>query len=279
MKNIYEIFRINAFTPSLDAHLGGNPAGVVLNADHLSKKEKLAIAKEIGFSETAFVSDSNIADFKLEFFTPTKQISDCGHATVAAFSVLATKFPDLRETSKEILGGKVRNVFIEKSGVFMEQPFPEIEAIRNDSVLSELFNESEAVFDPADFWIARSDNSFLMIELNSEEVLNSIDPNFEKIKEYSLQNDLVGLYLFVSGATDTESVSTRMFAPAYGIPEESATGVAAAHLTASLFLRSKDEIFTIKQGFHMKKPRPSVLNVSLLKEEEMARVGGLSSDF
>ena len=40
----------------VDGKTGGNPAGVVLDADDLSPKQKLEIASKIGLSETAFVS-------------------------------------------------------------------------------------------------------------------------------------------------------------------------------------------------------------------------------
>ena len=76
---------LNAFA---DNGKGGNPAGVVLNADGLSNDNKIEIAKKVGLSETAFVSKSKTEDFKLDFFTPTKQIAHCGHATVATFSYL-----------------------------------------------------------------------------------------------------------------------------------------------------------------------------------------------
>ncbi len=36
--------------------IGGNPAGVVLDADELNENEMLRIAANIGLSETAFVS-------------------------------------------------------------------------------------------------------------------------------------------------------------------------------------------------------------------------------
>ena len=62
-----EIQIINAFT---DGESGGNPAGVVLDADKISVRHKLKIAAKVGLSETAFVSSSKSADFKLEFFTP-----------------------------------------------------------------------------------------------------------------------------------------------------------------------------------------------------------------
>ncbi len=55
---------INAF---VDNGVGGNPAGVVLDADELNAQQKLSIASIVGISETAFVSSSNSAAFKLEF--------------------------------------------------------------------------------------------------------------------------------------------------------------------------------------------------------------------
>lgn len=63
-----EVRIVNAFT---DGAAGGNPAGVVLDADALSTAQKQAIAARVGLSETAFVSASEVAPFKLEFFTPT----------------------------------------------------------------------------------------------------------------------------------------------------------------------------------------------------------------
>ncbi len=82
--------RIEAHTvlSFIDGDTGGNPAGVVVDADALTGTQKLAVAQAMGLSETAFVSRSASATFKLEFFTPTRQIAHCGHATVATFSLL-----------------------------------------------------------------------------------------------------------------------------------------------------------------------------------------------
>jgi len=77
---------VNAF---IDGDVGGNLAGVVLDADNLSSEQKLQVAKLVGLSETAFISQSSIATVKLEFFTPERQIPHCGHATIAVFSRLS----------------------------------------------------------------------------------------------------------------------------------------------------------------------------------------------
>ena len=109
---------INAF--SINGK-GGNPAGVVFDADNMSTQQKQAIATKAGFPETAFVSASKLADFKLEFFTPTKQIAHCGHATIATFSYLKSigKIP-ADHSSKETIDGN-RSILFKNGLAFMEQ--------------------------------------------------------------------------------------------------------------------------------------------------------------
>ncbi len=78
-------YHVNAFTADSRA---GNPAGVVLDADRLSEPEMLAIAKQVGFSETASISESEVATKKLRFFTPTEEVDLCGHATIASWLLM-----------------------------------------------------------------------------------------------------------------------------------------------------------------------------------------------
>lgn len=52
-------YTLNAFAAN---KYGGNPAGVVLNADDLSDSQMKKIASKIGYSETAFVMKSKEAD-------------------------------------------------------------------------------------------------------------------------------------------------------------------------------------------------------------------------
>ena len=60
----------------------GNPAGVVLNGEDYSDEEMQLIAKKIGFNETAFLVPSNIADYRIRYFTPGHEMNLCGHATM-----------------------------------------------------------------------------------------------------------------------------------------------------------------------------------------------------
>jgi PhzF family phenazine biosynthesis protein len=70
---------------------GGNPAGVVLNAEALSVNQMKEIARTLGYSETAFVSPDENANFQIRYFTPNEEVDLCGHATIAVFSLLSQK--------------------------------------------------------------------------------------------------------------------------------------------------------------------------------------------
>ncbi len=72
---------------------GGNPAGVVLGAGDLSNAEMLAIAAEVGYSETAFVLSQASAPRRatLRYFSPGAEVPFCGHATIATAVALAER--------------------------------------------------------------------------------------------------------------------------------------------------------------------------------------------
>lgn len=116
----------------IDGDSGGNLAGVVLDANGLNHQQKQAVAQAVGLSETAFVSRSTIADFKLDFFTPQRQIAHCGHATIASFNVLQQlgRVP-APATSKETIDG-IRAVNIEGSEAFMQQCAPTYQSVVPD---------------------------------------------------------------------------------------------------------------------------------------------------
>jgi PhzF family phenazine biosynthesis protein len=78
-----EVLRYAAFSAD---PAGGNPAGVVLDAAALSDAEMLAIAAELGYSESAFVDGDDI-----RFFSPLAEVPFCGHATVATAVALAER--------------------------------------------------------------------------------------------------------------------------------------------------------------------------------------------
>ncbi len=270
MKTI-EVLIINAF---VDGDEGGNPAGVVIDAERLSQDEKLKIAAQVGVSETAFVSPSDAADFKLEFFPPTKQIADCGHATVATFSYLAQqRIVTKPHTSKETIDGR-REIYLKDNLVFMEQAAPKYKSLVETSVtlgdiLSSLGISEDDLSKDAEPLIVNTGVNYLVVALKGENEMRKIEPNFEAIEKISRELDLIGYYVFSPDTQNTgRDAGARMFAPFYGIEEEAATGMGAGTLAAYLFdhFGLKKEKLVIEQGFYMNPPSPSEIRAEIETE-------------
>lgn len=264
---------INAF---VDGDRGGNPAGVVFDAEGLTQENKQLIAAQVGVSETVFVSPSIHADFKLEFFTPNRQIADCGHATIATFSYLMQQGSITgNQSSKEILGG-VREILFRGDMAFMEQTAPvytlpkhtpaQIPASRIMDSLGLTIADLIPGLEPI---VVNTGVNCLVVPLPKEELLTQIVPDFPEIESVSRELDLIEYYVF-SPETRTldRDAGTRMFAPLYGIPEESATGMAAGPLACYLYdyLDVKKSQIIIEQGCLMTPPSPSELIVELIIE-------------
>ena len=74
------LYQIDAFTDRL---FGGNPAAVVPLEDWLPEAQMQAIASENNLSETAFFVPEG-KDYRIRWFTPTREAVLCGHATLAS---------------------------------------------------------------------------------------------------------------------------------------------------------------------------------------------------
>ena len=270
VETMIEIKIINSFSI---AGTGGNPAGVVLNADQLTTVQKQKIAREARLSETAFVSKSTIADFKLEFFTPTKQIAHCGHATIATFSYLKS-LNKIRSnsSSKETIDG-TRKIYFKGDEAFMEQQGatftspPDVQEILRSTGLS----ESDIISDLPPI-VGNTGNSFLLIGVTDQKKLSEIKPDFNEISNITEVLNCVGYYVFALTANGFD-VQTRMFAPGYGINEESATGMAAGPLACLLFESGtiQRNSLVIGQGKFMNPASASRISVNLEIEQNKVK--------
>ncbi|WP_127578997.1 PhzF family phenazine biosynthesis protein [Paenibacillus koleovorans] len=69
----------------------GNPAGLVLDGEAFTEAEMLDIAAQVGFNETSFLVRSEVADWRIRYFTPGHEMNLCGHATMATIYALKTR--------------------------------------------------------------------------------------------------------------------------------------------------------------------------------------------
>lgn len=259
----------------IDGPTGGNPAGVVLDADGLTTAQKLAVARRVGLSETAFVSASASATARLEFFTPSRQIAHCGHATIAAFSVLRQlgRIGDGAH-SKETIDGH-RAVVVDGARAFMEQRAPAytripVQSVLGAQVLASLGLATTDLRDGADPWVVNTGNGFLLVPLAEERTVAGLRPDAAQVEAVSDALDLVGYYAFSTTTRQPgRHAGARMFAPRFGIAEEAGTGMAAGPLACFLHdhLGIAEHRLRIEQGWLMPSPSPSIIEVALEVEE------------
>lgn len=250
-----KVYRLSSFTDKID---GGNPAGVVLNADNLKEGEMKYIAKEVGYSETAFVSKSDKADFKVRFFTPVEEVDLCGHATIATFSLLTKKeIIKPGEYTQETKAGLLGIETNEKEEVMMDQNIPYFGEYLDKKIITKALNISEE-----DFYveypvqIVSTGLRDIIVPIKSFDKMNFLIPNYDEIAKICVENESAGFHIFNLERNDFQA-SCRNFAPHLGIKEESATGTASGAL-ASYFVEhgvyKANEKMVFEQGYKMKKP-------------------------
>ncbi len=133
-----KVYVVNSFAKTVD---GGNAAGVVLDTKGLIEDDMKKIAKIIGHSETAFVSNSEVADFKVEFFTPEEEVDICGHATIATFHTLAEQgriHPN--KYTQETKAGVLKVEVMKDHTIMMSQNLPQFLEVVNKEEIADSLN-------------------------------------------------------------------------------------------------------------------------------------------
>lgn len=260
-----EILRIAAFTDTPD---GGNPAGVVLDASELSDERMLAIATEVGYSETAFLLPRNGGgEFDVRYFSPLAEVPFCGHATIGAAVALAE-----RDGPGELLlhtrAGEVRvrtQMDAGRSLATLTSVPAHIEAVDDGDVddalrlLGWTRSDLDRALPPR---IAFAGARHLVLAAATRERLARLDYDFEGLKACMLALDLTTVQLVWR---ESELVfHARDPFPVGGVVEDPATGAAAAAFGAylrDLGLVTPPARVEIHQGHDMDRPSHLLVDV------------------
>jgi PhzF family phenazine biosynthesis protein len=195
---------VDAFTDRLFA---GNPAAVVLPPAPLPAALMQSIAAENNLAETAFAVPE--ADgFHLRWFTPTVEVDLCGHATLATSFVLSLNGhpgPHRFRTrsgplTAEPIGARITLDFPARD--YREIPAP-------PGLADALGATPLAVLQSAD----------LIAVLNAPETVARLRPNIAKIRALP-----GGACIVTAAGGHNADITSRYFAPAYGIDEDPVTG-------------------------------------------------------
>lgn len=244
-----EVYVISAFCKD---GRGGNKAGAVLDSRGLRSGEMQVVAKALGYSETAFLLESNAADFRIRYFTPTEEVPLCGHATIAVFSLLHALGTLDRDAYVIETEAGMLHIRIGKDGmVFMEQHRP----VFGETLPPELFSgclEDRFLDAALPIQIVSTGLKDIMLPVDSRDHLERLNPDFANIARLCRDRDVVGIHAFaLTGGAETTAIC-RNFAPRYGINEESATGTSCCALACYLFRQHKRQTqYRFEQGFSL----------------------------
>jgi len=292
MKKRYRLYQIDAFTKEL---FGGNPAGVVANADGLTEQQMQKIARELNNSETAFilspVDDSH--NVWVRFFTPTAEVPICGHATVSAHYVRALEnnydtCTVVQKTGAGILPVEIikengdYKIIMTQGKIEFEEPFyddikKQIAAALNIKISD--YDERCAV------QVVSTGHSKVMVGIKSRTMLDSLKPDMTALAQISKLIKCNGFFVFTFDSEEPGILTKgRMFAPAIGINEDPVTGNAngplGAYIVKHKLAPNDGQLFAFKgkQGEAINRPGTVEVSVEIDNGEPVkVKIGGFAN--
>lgn len=221
MNNKFKIYQVDAFTGQA---FKGNPAAVCILEEDISDELMQSIAKEMNLSETAFVKpleNKNIRDcslFSLRWFTPEVEVDLCGHGTLATSKILFDEFniktDEIRYETKSgiLISGK------ENDKITLDFPIDNFENFElSEDILNAMGIKSYVKA------IIGENSRKLVIEVNSEEEVINLKPNFDKLMLLNFNTDVKGIGVTCRGSQKYDFIS-RYFNPWAGVNEDPVTG-------------------------------------------------------
>ncbi|MDE0060875.1 MAG: PhzF family phenazine biosynthesis protein [Defluviicoccus sp.] len=247
--------------------LAGNQLAVVRGCARLDQAEMQAIAREMNFSETAFVVDERHGEASVRIFTTDRELPFAGHPTLGTAWVLAR---DRDSYVLDLAAGRVRVAFGADGIVWMEPPEVALGEAADPERVAALLGLAAAELDdryPSRF--ATVGPWFLLAGVKTLEALRRIAVDPVPYRELALGGWL-SLFVFSEEPYNEDaSFSARMLTFHHGLHEDPATGSANAAFAAHLRSLGAGGRVVVEQGFEIGRPSRLYLEVA-----DPIRVGG-----
>lgn len=283
----YRFFTLDVFT---DRKLAGNPLAVVLDADALADDAMQQIAREFNLSETVFVlkpaAGGNRA--RVRIFTPATELHFAGHPTIGAAVLLARL--DGGTGERELVleegvgpvrcmvetgdaGGRARFDLPREPEQIGEIPDLALVAAALGLTLDDLGEDGPGNWSGG--------NAFCFVPVRGLDAVARSRPDPSQWDLAFGPDDPPGVFVF---CRDTEDPShhyhARMFAPRLGVPEDPATGSAAAAFAGLVArfggLADGEHEVLVEQGYEM--GRPSLIRLLLTLRGGQLVAGAIGGD-
>ena len=262
--------------------LAGNPLAVVLDAEGLGDARMQAIAAEFNLSETVFVFEPRNAvnSARVRIFTPKRELPFAGHPTVGAAALIADqragdllRVQDIRIVLEEQIGDVVcvaRRRKDQALAAYFELPKLPERLVAQPPSRTEI--ATGLGLEPPDIGCDGHEPSlysagapYLFVPVRSLDAVGRAAPRF---MPWATSDGPATFVYTRETARPGSAFHARMFAPAWGVAEDPATGSAAAGFAGVVAAfeapRDGEHTLTIEQGFEM--GRPSLIALGLTIE-------------
>jgi trans-2,3-dihydro-3-hydroxyanthranilate isomerase len=275
--------------------LTGNQLAVFLDARGVQPARMQAIAREMNFSESTFIlpSETPGTDVRMRIFTPGTELPMAGHPTIGSTFALADAGVISRNASRFVfgLGTGPTPVDLEWNGralrfAWMTQLNPVFAPALDDrrGAASALGLTVQDLVPDLPVQQVSCGVPYLLVPLRDRATVDRAEIDLAAYRAFVASNGLAAdmcLYLFaISAAGAPDTVYSRMFAPAFGIAEDPATGSAAGPLGCYLV---RHGAVSAQAARHMRNlqgvvmGRPSCIHMSIAAgrgDITQVRVGG-----
>lgn len=265
---------VDVFTPR---PLAGNQLCVVPEPADVDDGTMQALAREIGFSETTFVTRSGVDRYAMRIFTPAIELPFAGHPTLGTAFVMVSEGRVGSPAIQEVAAGEIPvEVDMATNTAWMTQLLVEFAASFEDRglIARAIGLEVDELHPDLPVQTVSTGLPATIVPLRDAAALQRAVPDARVIPEAVAASGGEELYLF---ALTSEGATTRMFDAEFGSGEDPATGSAAGPLGAYLAeygLAGMPGEVLIRQGEQV--GRPSELHVRVRREGGAwrVRVGG-----
>lgn len=251
-----------------DVPLAGNQVAVFTDAREIPEERLQPLAREINYSETVFVYPAaGDGHARIRIFMPSTELPFAGHPILGTAFVLAQplQLDEIRlETGRGIVPVRIDRDGPQVVFGWMRQPEPTWEPFERGDELCRILGATPTEL-PLELY--RQGPGHVLVELASADAVAALSPDLGALARFMEE----GAAVF---ARDGDRWKLRVFVPAFGAPEDPATGSAAGPLALHLSRHGRigfgDEI-EIRQGAEI--GRPSTLHAVARSPQEI-EVGG-----
>lgn len=256
---------VDVFT---DRPFAGNQLAVVHGGEELTTEQCLAITREFSYSETTFPGAADGLSYATRIFTPGAEIPFAGHPTLGTAWVLRERGLLEGERVVQHCGAGDIGVRFQGDGAVELSAAPrDLVGPLDDALVTSLLEDvGLSISDVAGpVWLSGTGLSFVHLPVAADAVARA-RPSFRPLEEYAerfaaageVTDPVEGVNLHhVSGEAPEVSVHARVFVPGLGVPEDPATGSAAAALGMALVAAGRlpdGGRYDITQGVEMGRP-------------------------